>query len=201
MIRETKTLKTKIDIEKLRQFYHTLESNFQHLKFVVEDDIDSDKVEEGVGGHKVNGVFGWALQSNLEDLNKPCPPYNITKEEKREYRDTDAMFGIVQQIRNQFPYAHQFSIVAHPPGTLVDFHTDNTDWLKVHVPIYTNDAAYFRFPPNRRFVLPADGSMILVNTSIEHGTLNDGETDRVHLFFKVPHDKEREVVKTEGYIE
>ena len=34
-----------------------------------------------------------------------------------------------------------------------------------------------------------------VNTSISHGTHNQGETDRVHLFFKVPKDAEKELLK------
>ena len=38
---------------------------------------------------------------NLEDLEKPCPPYNITKEEKHEYRDTAAMFGYINSIKEQ----------------------------------------------------------------------------------------------------
>ena len=54
---------------------------------------------------------------------------------------------------------------------------------------------FFTFEPNRKYVLPADGRMTLVNTSISHGTHNQGETDRVHLFFKVPKDAENELLK------
>ena len=120
---------------------------------------------------------------------------NITKEEKQEYRDTKCMFGLAKKLQEKFPFAHQFSISVHPPGALINFHKDTDDYLKVHIPILTNKKAYFTFEPNRKYVLPADGHMTLINTSIPHGTHNEGETDRVHLFFKIPKDKEMELLK------
>ena len=187
---ELKVLKPKVDINELRLFYIDLQTLHQDMKYVWEE-----KDEEGVGGHKLEGVEGWALQSNLEDLTKPCPPYNITKEQKREYRDTKLMLGLARKLQDKFPFAHQFSVSVHPPGALINFHKDTDDYLKVHIPILTNSKAFFTFEPNRKYVLPADGRMTLVNTSISHGTHNQGETDRVHLFFKVPKDAENELLK------
>jgi len=190
MIREVIVLKPKININEAILFYMDLENNHQDMCW-----HHSNEVDKGVGGHEVENMYGWALQSNLEDLTKPCPPYNITKEEKREYRDTKLMFGIAKKLQKAFPFAHQFSIAVHPPGTKVNFHSDTEDYLKIHIPIITNSKALFKFEPNRRYVLPADGSMTLVNTAIPHGTLNEGDSDRVHLFFKVPKDKEKELLK------
>jgi len=116
------------------------------------------------------------------------------------YRDTELMFGIARKLQDAFPFAHQFSVVVHPPKTYINFHSDSDNYLKIHIPILTNNKAYFQFEPKRRFVLPADGSMVLVNTNISHGTSNEGETDRVHLFFKIPVDKEDEVISMEGKI-
>jgi hypothetical protein len=42
--------------------------------------------------------------------------------------------------------------------------------------------------------------MILVNTKIKHSTSNEGDTDRVHLFFKIPLEKETEIIKLEETI-
>jgi hypothetical protein len=190
MIHDIKVLKTKVNINELRLFYIDLQT--QHTDMCWHWDNNAD---EGVGGHILDGVHGWALQSNLEDLTIPCPPYNVTKNEKKEYKDTKLMFGLARKLQDKFPFAHQFSLVVHPPGTMINFHSDTDDYLKVHIPVMTNDQAFFRFYPDRRYVLPADGSMILVNTSNDHGTLNDGERDRVHLFFKIPKDKETEILK------
>jgi|TARA_B110000438_G_scaffold152328_1_gene146331 hypothetical protein len=187
---DLKILKPKIDINDLRQFYIQLQDQHKDMKWAWKG-----TEEEGVGGHKLKGVTGWALQSNLEDLTKPCPPYNITKEEKYEYRDTKLMFGLAKKLQDKFPFAHQFSVSVHPPGALINFHKDTDEYLKIHIPIRTNSKAFFKFEPNRRYVLPADGRMTLVNTSIPHGTHNEGESDRVHLFFKVPKDKEAELLK------
>jgi hypothetical protein len=38
------------------------------------------------------------------------------------------------------------------------------------------------------------GKMYLVNTAVPHSTHNEGNTTRVHLFFKVPIDKVKEIV-------
>ena len=81
---DLKVLKKKVNMNKLRDWYKELEKSYSHLKWSAED----SNVDEGVGGHILKGVYGWALQSNLEDLEKPCPPYNITKEEKQVYMST-----------------------------------------------------------------------------------------------------------------
>jgi len=191
MIKDIRFLPVSVDIEKLRTWYKELKTKYDHLKWSANDNIN---VDEGVGGHNLNGMYGWALQSNLEDLNKPCPPYNITKENKLEYRDTEAMFGYVKKIKEFFPYAKQFSVAVHPPGVKVNTHTDSDDLLKVHVPIYTNQKAYFLFPPTVKYILPDNGRMTLVNTTALHGTLNEGDSERVHLFFKIPAEMEKEVM-------
>jgi hypothetical protein len=193
----SKKLKTKVNLKELQEYYAVLQKDYQHLCWKFKN---FDNVEQGVGGHVLSNSYGWALQSNLEDLNKPCPPYNITKETRIEYRDTKAMFGIVKRLKDYFPYAHQFSISVHPPKTIINFHTDTDKFLKVHIPIYTNTKAYFKFEPYRHYVFPADGSMILVNTKIKHSTSNEGDTDRVHLFFKIPLEKETEITKLEETI-
>lgn len=191
MIKDVVFLPTRVNLDKLLLWYIDLQNNYDHLRWNADDNIN---VDEGVGGHQLKGMYGWALQSNQEDLTKPCPPYNITKESKLEYQDTEAMFGYVNEIRNKFPFATQFSVAAHPPGVLVNNHTDSDNLIKVHIPIVTNSKAYFIFPPTVKVVLPADGRMALVNTRELHGTHNQGDNERVHLFFKIPSEYENEVV-------
>lgn len=185
-------LSTGVNIDKLIEFYNNLKINFKHLQWNFHQDLN---VESGVGGHQLKGVYGWALQSNLNDLSKPCPPYNITKEEKSPYRDTAAMHGYILKIKERFPFAHQFSIAVHPKGTKINLHKDTDDFFKIHVPIITNSKSYFLFDLNKKYHFKADGKMILVNTSVLHGTCNEGESERAHLFFKIPKNKKLEVLE------
>ena len=191
MIKEIKKLKIRVDLKELQEYSSILQKDYQHLCWKFKD---FSNIEQGVGGHILSDSYGWALQSNLQDLNKPCPPYNITKEIRTEYQDTTAMFGVAKKLKEYFPYARQFSISVHPPKTMINFHTDTDKFLKIHIPIHTNPKAYFIFEPHRRYVFAADGSMILVNTNIRHSTTNEGDTDRVHLFFKIPVEKETEII-------
>jgi len=75
-------------------------------------------------------------------------------------------------------------ISAHPPATKIDLHEDNDEFIKVHIPIFTNNDAYFIINENRYNLL--EQNIYLINTSLPHGTLNLGNSDRVHLIFKIP---------------
>lgn len=184
-------LKISIDINNLRKYFDTLETKYTHLKWIADDNMSD--VNIGVGGHKFIGLTGYGIQSNLCDISKPCPPYNISNL-KSEYVNTELCFGFINELQKLFPYSHQYSIASHPKETLVNFHTDNDEFYKIHIPIYTNHMAYFCFE-NIKFNLPADGSLYLINTSINHGTLNLGDSIRTHLFFKIPKDSIKSVIE------
>lgn len=190
-------LDNKIDIVSLRDYYRTVETNYQHLKWLADDKLSS--VEQGVGGHKLAGVFGYGIQSNILDINEPCPPYNISKE-TTEYRDTELVFGIINELKKIFPNSHQHSIAGHPPNVFINSHVDSDHSVKIHIPIYTNSAAYFFFG-DRKYLMPDDGSMFLVNTDLPHGTINNGDSDRVHLFFKIPNASLDELLSESTEIE
>jgi len=173
-------LQMSLDIEEIRNYYQTVVCNFDHLKWT----SSNDAVEPGVGNHEYENLYGWGIESNQLDQEKPCPPYNILQI-KSEYQPTKLVFGLILKLKELFPNSHQYSIAGHPTGTFVNLHKDNDKYLKIHIPIYTNTQAMFLFE-NTKFHLPADGSMYLVNTQELHGTTNSGDTDRIHLFFKIP---------------
>lgn len=175
---DVKDIGMKFDYSELRNYYNNLSSNYEHLKFTnVEDTVDSEK-------HHTDGVFGWGIQSNLSDLTIPCPPWNVHKERSDEYRDTELVFGIILKLKMKYPNARQIGISGHPPGTLIQQHTDTDKYVKIHMPILTNPKAVFLFG-NRQYSLKV-GHAYLINTTRPHGTYNGGDTNRVHLLFKVP---------------
>lgn len=163
-------------------YLSTLESKFLHLRW--EANITKDTITDADKQDCINDVYGWGIQSNLENLSEPCPPYNIHKNGSDVYRNTPLVFGFAEWLLEQFPYARQMSIAAHPPGTKIRTHTDTEKWFKIHIPLITNDKSYFIID-NKNFIL-TPGKMYLVNTSIPHSTYNQGDNIRIHLFFKIP---------------
>lgn len=186
-----KELDLDFSITELIEYYKTLENSYQHLcwKEASADAIDADL-------HKITGLYGWGIQSNLLDLTRPCPPYHVHKDSTGNYRDTELMFGFAEKIKQAFPYSHQHSISAHPPGTEISLHTDSPGYLKIHMPITNNDNSYFVFE-EKKFILKA-GCAYLINTTKLHGTYNDGNDTRVHLFFKIPADHVDTVLKVKS---
>lgn len=186
-----KELDIKFSFYDLERYFENVEHLYQYLKWT--SDLKEDA--NGHQKHSIDGVYGWGIQSNLEDLNIPCPPYNVHKNGSDNYRDTPLVFGFADLIRTKIPYSRQLSIAAHPPGTKINLHTDSDTYLKIHIPIKTNDKAYFNFE-DTQFVLQP-GKMYLVNTNKLHGTSNEGDTYRTHLFFKIPADKIDEITRME----
>lgn len=176
-----KELDLKFSLQELVEYFEYLERSWVHLRW----DSNMDNVTDA-DKHKIIGVYGWGIQSNLADLTEPCPPYHVHKEGTQEYRDTALMFGFAERIKEAFPYSRQHSIAVHPPGTVIGMHIDTPKWLKIHIPIKGNDSSYFIFE-DEQFVFEP-GKAYLVNTALMHGTNNLGTTDRAHLFFKVPTD-------------
>lgn len=186
-------LDLEIDINEFRDYFKTVEQDFQHLKWDLSTEVDS--VNYGVGGHTYSASYGWALQSNRYDLNLPCPPYHAHSD-NAEYRDTALIFGPVKRLKEIWPFAYQFSLVVATPGFRVNWHIDNLETRKCHIPIYTNDRGYFIFEDEQLVLKP--GKIYLTNTSLNHSTDNQGDSNRVHIFFKIPADKMHEVYSTTG---
>lgn len=178
---QVKELDLDFSLQELVDYFEYLDRNWIHLRW------DSKQGNaDGANQHKIDGVYGWGIQSNLQDLAQPCPPYHVHKEGTREYRDTALMFGFAEKIKEAFPYSRQHSIAVHPPGTVINLHIDTPKWIKVHIPITGNNQSYFTFKDAQYVFEP--GKAYLVNTALMHGTNNLGDSNRAHFFFKVPTD-------------
>lgn len=177
----------------LLDYYQTVVEKFQHLKWKPTQAMDTKT-------HAVSEMYSWAIQSNLKDPSKPCPPYHIdTGEEISEDNEcrvpTELIFGIAQRIINTIPKVRQLGIAGHPPGTRIDLHPDNDEFLKIHIPIITNSDAWFVFEDEKFNMKP--GSAYFVNTTLLHGTVNEGTTDRAHLIFKFPRSVAQDILTKE----
>lgn len=176
-------LNINFDIQEALDYLQTVETEYAHLRWNANKE-NLKQVREAAEQQEISGVYGWGVQSNLPDLNQPCPPYHVHKGGNNDYRDTALVFGFINKIKSVFPQARQISIAAHPQGTKIRRHKDSSAYYKIHVPITSNDKAWFIFD-EKTFVLKP-GKFYLINTDKEHSTYNEGESIRTHLFFKVP---------------
>ena len=172
----------KFNINELIQYFDKLQSDYQHICWRASDS-NIDRMT-----HRIDGVYSWAIQTNLKDPTKPCPPYHIEHGDEVSPNNnfdtpTELVFGFGQKIIDTFPRVRQTVISCHPPGTFIDTHTDNDEFIKIHIPIKANDSSYFIFGDEKHIL--EVGHAYLINTTLPHSTNNMGDTDRCHLIFKI----------------
>jgi hypothetical protein len=114
---------------------------------------------------------------------------------------TELMFGFAKRLYDTIPDMLQLSIVSHPPGGSIEMHSDNDDGdetqnlFTVHIPIQANEWSLWEWddlPPENLEV----GHAYALNTIVRHGTHNHGDTERIHLWFRIHMDKLDEFVNT-----
>ena len=197
-----------VNLESLQEYYRTLTTDYDHLCWKLER-YGKDITQEWYDRIASNGPgcllpYGWAIQSNLVDLSLPCPPYNISTHERTRYRNTELAFGIVTKLQELIPYAYRWSLVVQPPTGKVSRHVDQGDEYTAHIPIYDAPGAIFKFwddAGNRKdFGIPANGSVYLVDTIIEHETENYSDFDRVGLVFRFKRDDLPKLLQLTGEV-
>jgi hypothetical protein len=183
------TLNFRVDINELRQYYHTLEDKFDHLCWSFDRYRDSiiPQWKTAAYANPANLLtYGWAIQSNLNDLSLACPPWDITTDERVEYRNTPLAFGIIEKLQIAIPYGYRWAISVQPPGGVVSLHSDQEDEYTVWIPIYTNGTAItFVTDCNIDIELESNGSAYLLNTTVPHHTHNSSNISRATIIFRM----------------
>lgn len=147
-------------------------------------------------------THGWAIQSNLKDITLPCPPWNISKHETVEYRNTKLAFGVIERLQAAIPYGYRWAVSVQPPGGKVSLHSDQDDELTVWIPIYTEGVAITFVTPekNTGYCLDSDGSAYLFDTTVPHYTHNDSKQDRVTIIFRLKKTQLPQLLEVQGSI-
>ena len=184
------TLNFSVDIDELRAYYNTLKYQHRDLNWSWAK-CGGDIVEQWVDAASQDPAnmltHGWAIQSNLKDITLPCPPWNISKHETTEYRNTKLAFGIIERLQAAIPYGYRWSVSVQPPGGKVGLHSDQEDELTVWIPIYTDGVAitFVTLEKNTGYCLDSNGSAYLFDTTVPHFTYNDSQQDRVTIIFRL----------------
>jgi len=188
-----------VDINELRRYFATVESDFNYLKWSW-DQSDTIVEQWKIEAHKDPAnllTCGYAIQSNLVDLSLPCPPWNISTLPTTDYRNTVLVFGIVKELQYKFPYGYRWSISVQPPKGKVGLHNDQEDELTVWIPIYTKGSVITFVPDSEIPIeLPSDGSMYLLDTTIPHYTYNESDEVRVSILFRLNKMYEQTILET-----
>jgi hypothetical protein len=201
---------TTIDTGLLKEYYNVLNTTYKHLEFHFKlkeyllPEIYETYVKTGRVGNYQGDVSGWGT-SWPADRDIPCAgkrhvnpekypellKYNLDAEADNFYTDSKIMkfynFGLVNKLIDIYSEKalRQLLVSRHGPGGQVHTHTDGS-YKKLHIPMITNDNAYFIFgnKGERRYnMIP--GKVYMINPSVPHGTINLGNTDRVHILSRI----------------
>jgi hypothetical protein len=199
------TLNFTVDINELREYYITLKDQHSDLNWSWEK-CGGDIVEQwrdAAGQDPANLLtHGWAIQSNLKNITLPCPPWNISKHETVDYRNTKLAFGIIERLQTAIPYAYRWAVSVQPPGGKVSLHSDQEDECTVWMPIYTDGVAitFVTEEKNTGYCLDSDGSAYLLDTTIPHFTYNTSKQDRVTIIFRLNAKHLNELLAVQGLL-
>lgn len=184
-----------VDVYKLREWYHHLEQQYQDWKFVYDKHkymwSESPDDPTGQTGHVFKPDTAWyTLCWNPTTEEGPKPPER--GHAKPEYRDLGGQElyprkcfnGYAFDLITSFPvHTTRWLVTIHTPGTRLIPHQDSPDKIRIHIPIYTNKDSNWVINGETYHMEP--GWAYVVNTSLLHSVINNGETDRIHLYGKL----------------
>jgi hypothetical protein len=194
-----------VDINELKEYYKTLKEEHSDLNWSWAK-CGGDIVKQWHDAAHQDPAnlltHGWAIQSNLKDITIPCPPWNISKHETVEYRNTKLAFGIIERLQSAIPYGYRWAVSVQPQGGKVSLHSDQEDELTVWIPIYTDGVAITFVTPekNTGYCLDSNGSAYLFDTTIPHFTYNDSPQDRVTIIFRLNAKHLHQLLAVQGSI-
>lgn len=189
-----------VSINELREYYNSLTKEYEYLKWSWEKcggDVTKQWRDAAYADPANLLTHGWAIQSNLKDINKPCPPWNISTLETVEYRNTVLAFGIIKRLQRTIPYAYRWSISEQHPGGKVSKHSDHPDDLTVWIPIHTSGVC---ITFDQDYSLADDGSAYLLDTTVPHYTMNNSNAIRSTVIFRINKKYKETILELKGVI-
>jgi hypothetical protein len=184
----------------LKSYYEILKNYYNHLDWSWKkcgNDIVKQWRDAAYADPANLLTHGWAIQSNLKDINKPCPPWNISTLETVEYRNTELAFGVIERLQKAIPYSYRWAVSVQPPGGKVSRHSDNKDECTVWIPIYTKGTAIVF---DKEYELEANGSAYLLDTTVPHYTENNSDVVRVTIIFRLDQKYKNKIISLQGIL-
>jgi hypothetical protein len=219
-------LDLQIDKTLIEEYYKILTTDLAGFCFdfnskeYIRPEIYETFKKDGRMGNYLGNVGAWSVSWPVE-RDIPCPSKsqaNLEKYPELQKYDIEAaktdfyydckpqkkyMFGLLEKLYEKLTEKalRQILIAKHPAGLKVNIHTDSAA-KKIHIPLYTNKDATFVFGENgERSYQMEVGKIYIINPLVPHGTINDGNTDRVHLLSRIDFDHISEIIKVQGIID
>ena len=203
-----------IDVAKIQAWYDELMQQYGHLKFgftdkfaqALEMEKSKQMVKDGYCGYYCGPVEGITLAWPTERYEPLPPPEQCNLELYPEVNRQTFVHDAKILSKFRFGYFAELVdlmgeeafrkavITIHHPGMRILQHRDSKK-LKIHIPIYSNEHALFRFGPDGKdgdtYHMKV-GKMYILNTDDWHGTSNlTDEGYKIHILTRV----DREVIQ------
>ena len=130
---------------------------------------------------RVGSVSAEAVKC-LQDISQHSI-WKIVSDTEKNFR-TCYIEPDIPELRQRWPNIHSAFLLRIPPGGKVHKHIDADHvWNTYHIVVYTNDDC-ISFADGKPHHLEV-GGIYSIDRSVEHYSVNDGKTDRVHLLMEV----------------
>lgn len=185
-----------IDLEKLRFWYNKVTKQFPDLKFnlgmveFIKDKNTSTPHNYAIASGGVHSFgMSWPVEQDL-----PIPPRHLARPDLYpEITVSEEEFASKLRIMERYKFGYfkelldklgedTFAwsrITVHDPDARISPHTDGLRTMRLHIPIVTNDRAWFGWKDKKYNFVP--GKVYLINTGKEHYTINEGNSERAHI--------------------
>lgn len=206
-----------IDPNKLQRWFEKVDKHYKNLWFTFDSNpnkidvsLSKELVEKGYCGYYCGPIEGMSLAWPIERYEPLPPPTQCNLEEYPEVNKetfvNDAKilsklrFGYFDTLINELgeDSFRQALITRHYPGMYIKQHVDSKT-LKLHIPIQSDENAYFHFGENRdRSYHMKPGKVYILNTGDWHGTSNNTDHTRTHIITRVTSDHILKIIGLEN---
>jgi hypothetical protein len=195
-----------VDIDQLRAYYQTLQTDYKDHVWSVKglaekDEYTATRVEASLPN------YGWAITTEvMDEASKSNPPwpevmsaFSYADKTLQPERKTPLVFGIAEKILKTIPYAHHMVMSVFPPTGATIPHNDQNFLLRIHVPIYTNKKIKW-LTESGYHLMNVPGQAYIADTRKMHAAYNDSEENRVHFIFAIEDKYLEDIQKITGII-
>lgn len=194
-----------LDADKLNSWYTAFREEFNDLHFRFDEnphklnlEVSADMVKQGFCGIYCGPIQGLTMAWPTERYEPLPPPKQANPEAYPEVNhDTfmqDAKImrkfrkGYIEEVINTLgeDSFRQMIITTHFPTMKILQHVDSRV-LKLHIPLETNEHAYFHFGEHKELgqYNMKVGKIYVLNSGDWHGTSNEGDTRRSHIITRI----------------
>jgi hypothetical protein len=177
------------DLNEAKNYYHTLENHYHHLKWEFRKDHNDPAMIDPK--NMVDDVQGWGLQTIYSDPNFVYHCDLDPHDESYEYfKDTGLVFGFFKKVKEKFTNPFRSFLFKFPPNNYIDKAIPaGPPHCKIQIVLESNDKAKIvsHGIEKQESTLIA-GKIYLTDTDQGWELWNNGDTDLILFNFNLPNE-------------